>query len=95
MRNFKILTIAVMGLSLTSCVSKKQYEALNLNYKQCIEGAAERQRQIQDLQSANSGLTSENNLLKDQNTALKSSLAACQTNGKKVVGKGWFSPSSG
>ena len=80
MRNLKILTIAVMGVSLTSCVSKKQYEALNLNYKQCIEGAAERQREIQDLKSANAGLTSENTLLRDQNGALKSSLDACLAN---------------
>ncbi len=63
-----------------SCVSKKQFDALNLNYKQSIENLAERQREIQDLKSANSGLTSENKLLKDQNAALKSSLDACLSN---------------
>jgi chemotaxis protein MotB len=80
MKIFKIIAVATMAISLTSCVSKKQYDALNLNYKQCVEGAGERQRQIQDLQSANAGLTSENNLLKDQNNALKSSLDACLSN---------------
>ncbi len=80
MKIFKIFAVAVMAISLTSCVSKKQYDALNLNYKQCVESAGERQRQIQDLQSANAGLTSENNLLKDQNNALKSSLDACLSN---------------
>jgi len=83
MKLIKIFAIATMAISLTSCVSKKQYEALNLNYKQCIESAGERQRQIQDLQSANAGLTSENNLLRDQNGALKSSLDACLANAGK------------
>ncbi len=80
MKIFRIFAVAVVAISLTSCVSKKQYDALNVNYKQCIENAGERQRQIQDLQSANAGLTSENNLLKDQNNALKSSLDACLSN---------------
>lgn len=83
MRLIKIFAVATMAISLTSCVSKKQYEALNLNYKQCVEGAGERQRQIQDLQAANAGLTSENNLLRDQNGALKSSLDACLSNAGK------------
>ena len=86
MRIGKIFAIAAMVLTLTSCVSKKQFDALNLNYKQCIENIAERQREIQDLKSANSGLTSENSLLKDQNNALKSSLDACLSNqGKSSV----------
>lgn len=76
----KILAIGLVALTLTSCVSKKQYDALNLNYKQSIENLAERQREIQDLKSQNSGLLSENNLLKDQNNALKSSLDACLSN---------------
>jgi chemotaxis protein MotB len=80
MKVFKILGLAAMALSLGSCVSKKQYDSLNLNYKQCIENVAERQREIQDLKSANSGLQSQNDLLKDQNNALKSSLDACLAN---------------
>ena len=64
-------------------MSRKQYDALNLNYKQSIENLAERQREIQDLKSVNSGLTSENSLLKDQNNALKSSLDACLSNAGK------------
>lgn len=80
MKLIKIFAVATMALSLTSCVSKKQYDALNINYKQCIENAGERQRQIQELQSANAGLSSENKLLKDQNNALKSSLDACLSN---------------
>lgn len=80
MKLIKFFAVATMALSLTSCVSKKQYDALNLNYKQCIENAGERQRQIQELQAANSGLSSENKLLKDQNNALKSSLDACLSN---------------
>ncbi len=80
MRLGKVLAIGGMALVLTSCVSKKQYDALNLNYKQSIENLAERQREIQDLKSQNSGLTSENNLLKSQNEALKSSLDACLSN---------------
>lgn len=80
MRLVKLLGVGIMAISMTSCVSKKQFDALNINYKQCLDGAAERQRQIQDLTSANAGLVSENNLLRDQNTALKSSLDACLSN---------------
>ncbi len=80
MKLIRIFAVATIALTLTSCVSKKQFDALNLNYKQCIENAGERQRQIQELQSANAGLTSENKLLKDQNNALKSSLDACLSN---------------
>lgn len=69
-----------MVLGLTSCVSKKQYEALSSNYKQCIENIGERQREIQDLKSQNSALSGENNLLKSQHDALKSSLDACLSN---------------
>ena len=83
MKILKIFAVGAIALTLTSCVSKKQYDALNLNYKQCIENAGERQRQIQDLQAANAGLTSENNLLRDQNGALKSSLDACLANAGK------------
>ena len=84
MKIVKSLAIGVLALSLTSCVSKKQFDALNSNYKQCIDNIAERQREIQDLKSANAGLNSENNLLKDQNNALKTSLDACLAN----TGKG-------
>ena len=79
----KILAIPIVALLLTSCVSKKQFDALNLNYRQSIENLAERQREIQDLKSTNSGLSSENTLLKDQNNALKSSLDACLANSGK------------
>jgi len=74
------LAIGIVALTATSCVSRKQYDALNENYKQSIENLAERQREIQDLKSLNSGLTSENNLLKNQNDALKTSLDACLSN---------------
>lgn len=74
------LAIGIVAITTTSCVSKKQYDALNQNYKQSIENLAERQREIQDLKSTNSGLTSENNLLKNQNDALKTSLDACLSN---------------
>ena len=80
MRLIKLLGVGIMAITMTSCVSKKQFDALNINYKQCLDGAAERQRQIQDLTSANAGLLSENNLLKNQNEALKSSLDACLSN---------------
>ena len=80
MRIGRIFAIGGMALLLTSCVSKKQYDALNLNYKQSIENLAERQREIQDLKSQNAGLASENKLLKSQNDALKSSLDACLSN---------------
>ncbi len=80
----KILAVGIMAITMTSCVSQKQYDAMKLNYDQCITNIGERQREIQDLKSANSGLTSENNLLKDQNNALKSSLDACLSN----TGKG-------
>ena len=69
-----------MVLGVTSCVSKKQYDALSGNYKQCIENIGERQREIQDLKGQNSTLTAENNLLKSQHDALKSSLDACLSN---------------
>jgi len=83
MKIFKILAASAIVLGMTSCVSKKQYEALSSNYKQCIENIGERQREIQDLKSQNASLTSENNLLKSQHDALKSSLDACLSNSGK------------
>ena len=80
MRTGTHLVIAMMALTLTSCVSKKQFDALNLNYNQCITNIGERQREIQDLKATNAGLSSENNLLRDQNNALKTSLDACLAN---------------
>ena len=80
MKIFKILAVSAMVLGVTSCVSKKQYDALSGNYKQCIENIGERQREIQDLKGQNSTLTAENNLLKSQHDALKSSLDACLSN---------------
>lgn len=83
MRLFKVLAISAVALTATSCVSKKQFDALNLNYQQCINDAAERQRQIQDLSGKNSGLQAQNDLLVGQNNALKSSLDACLSNSGK------------
>ncbi len=80
MKIFKILAVSAMVLGMTSCISKKQYDALSSNYKQCIENVGERQREIQDLKSQNSALSSENGLLKSQHDALKSSLDACLSN---------------
>lgn len=80
MKIIKILAVSAMVLGVTSCVSKKQYDALSGNYKQCIENIGERQREIQDLKGQNSTLTAENNLLKSQHDALKSSLDACLSN---------------
>ncbi len=80
MKILKILAVSAMALGMTSCVSKKQYDALSTNYKQCIENIGERQREIQDLKSQNSALAGENNLLKSQHDALKSSLDACLSN---------------
>ena len=76
----KILAVLIMAITLTSCVSKKQFEAMKINYDQCITNIGERQREIQDLKATNAGLSSENTLLKDQNNALKSSLDACLSN---------------
>ena len=84
MRTGTLFAIAIMAFTLTSCVSKKQFDALNLNYNQCITNIGERQREIQDLKATNAGLSSENNLLRDQNNALKTSLDACLAN----TGKG-------
>ena len=84
MRTGTLFAIAMMALTLTSCVSKKQFDALNLNYNECITNIGERQREIQDLKATNAGLSSENNLLRDQNNALKTSLDACLAN----TGKG-------
>lgn len=83
MKLMKIFAIGAMALTMTSCVSKKQYDALNLDYKQAIENVAERQREIQDLRSKNTALSSENSLLKSQHDALKSSLDACLSNSGK------------
>ncbi len=80
MRTGTLFAIAMMALALTSCVSKKQFDALNLNYNQCITNIGERQREIQDLKATNAGLSSENNLLRSQNDALKTSLDACLAN---------------
>ncbi|MFZ4931869.1 OmpA family protein [Chryseobacterium sp. Mn2064] len=80
MKILKILAVTAVALGMTSCISKKQYDALSANYKQCIENVGERQREIQDLKSQNSALVGENNLLKSQHDALKSSLDACLSN---------------
>lgn len=80
MKVSKIIAALVMAAGLTSCVSQKQYDALNSNYKQCIENIAERQREIQDLKSKNASLEGENGLLKSQHDALKTSLDACLNN---------------
>src|SRR5690606_11004304 len=80
----KMIVAAAVAVTITSCVSRKQFDALNENYNQCLTNIGDRQREIQDLKSVNSGLTSENNLLKSQNDALKSSLDACLSN----TGKG-------
>lgn len=79
----KIGAVLGMAVLLTSCVSQKKFDALNENYNTCITNIGERQREIQDLRGQNSGLTSENNLLKGQNDALKSSLDACLANSGK------------
>ncbi|PIE50454.1 MAG: hypothetical protein CSA38_03360 [Flavobacteriales bacterium] len=83
MKKVKISALALIILSLTSCVSKKKFDALNTNYKQCIENVAERQREIQSLKSQNTALVSENDLLKGQHDALKASLDACLSNSGK------------
>ena len=71
MKLLNFFAIGLVAIGMTSCVSKKQFDALNTNYKQSLENLAERQREIQDLRGQNAGLSSENNLLKDQNNALK------------------------
>ena len=83
MKLLNFFAIGLVAIGMTSCVSKKQFDALNTNYKQSFENLAERQREIQDLRGQNAGLSSENNLLKDQNNALKSSLDACLSNSGK------------
>ena len=83
MKLLNFFAIGLVAIGMTSCVSKKQFDALNTNYKQSLENLAERQREIQDLRGQNAGLSRENNLLKDQNNALKSSLDACLSNSGK------------
>lgn len=83
MKLLNFFAIGLVAIGMTSCVSKKQFDALNTNYKQSLENLAERQREIQDLRGQNTGLSSENSLLKDQNNALKSSLDACLSNSGK------------
>ena len=80
----KIGAVLGMAVLMTSCVSQKKFDAVKLNYDQCITNIGERQREIQDLKGVNSGLASENALLNRQNDALKSSLDACLSN----TGKG-------
>lgn len=83
MKQLPLFSLLLAALVLTGCVSRKQYDALNENYKTAVTSLGERQREIQDLKGQNSGLLSENNLLKDQNSALKSSLDACLSNAGK------------
>ena len=86
MKNVKLFGLLLMALVLTGCVSRKQYDALNENYKTAVTSLGDRQREIQDLKSQNSALSSENNLLRSQQDALKSSLDACLSNqGKSSV----------
>lgn len=83
MNILKIFVCGCAALTLASCVSQKQYDALNANYKQSLENLGARQHEIQELIGLNSGLTSENSILKSQNDALKSSLDACLSNAGK------------
>ena len=83
MNILKIFACGCAALTLASCVSQKQYDALNANYKQSLENLGARQHEIQELKGLNSGLTSENSILKSQNDALKSSLDACLSNAGK------------
>jgi len=87
MKLMKMFVIGTVALTATSCVSKKQYDILNSNYKQAIENVAERQREIQDLKAKNAGLLSENNLLKEQSVSLKSSTGKSSSNIDKLVGE--------
>lgn len=80
MKFIKILSVSALAVLATSCVSRKDYDVLNSNYKQCVENVAERQREIQDLKSQAAALASENSLLRSQHDALKSSLDACLSN---------------
>jgi chemotaxis protein MotB len=94
----KILAVGIMAIMMTSCVSRRQFNALNENYNQCVTNIGERQREIQNLngtindknseiqnlRTTISGLNSENTLLRNQGNALKSSLDACLAN----TGKG-------
>ena len=58
-----MFVIGTVALTATSCVSKKQYDILNSNYKQAIENVAERQREIQDLKAIYVCLIQVNHLL--------------------------------
>lgn len=72
MKIIKMLAVGAVALSTVSCVSKNNLMGLDLII-QMIENVVEWQREIQDLKSYNSLISSENNLLKNQNEALKSS----------------------
>ena len=68
---------------LTSCVSKKEMEALKLNYQQCIENAAAKENTISSLKAKLEGYDDQIALLKDQNNSLKDNLEKClSTSGK-------------
>ena len=44
MKLLNFFAIGLVAIGMTSCVSKKQFDALNTNYKQSLENLAERQR---------------------------------------------------
>ncbi len=74
--------MAFAVISLSSCVSKKQFDSLQLNYQSCLENAGQKESTIQGLNAKIDGLQNQANLLKNQNDQLAKSLSDCLSNTK-------------
>lgn len=82
MRIQSFIWVVVAILSLSSCVSKKQFDAMQLNYQSCLENAGQKESIIQGLSAKIEGLNNQRDLLKSQNDQLAKSLADCLSNTK-------------
>ncbi len=77
MKNKTIFSLLIGTLIMASCVSKKEYEALKLNYDQCISNAGQKESKIASLQAQLDGVDGQIALLKEQNASLKQNLENC------------------
>ncbi len=77
MKMTKIAGVLLLALLVSSCVSKKEYEALKLNYDQCISNAGQKESTIASLRAQLDGVDGQIALLKEQNNSLKQNLENC------------------
>jgi chemotaxis protein MotB len=71
MKTFKTLTITICVISLTSCVSKKKFNSMEVNYKKSQDEAKICDDQLKNAQASNTTLSNQKKQLEDQIDYLK------------------------